>query len=50
MSMSMKKFQSYVVHISDDLKDSDERSHQAWKFPALFNPLPSNIDPPYLGK
>lgn len=46
--VSMKEFQPYAVHISDDAKEIDGRSYQAWIVSALLNPLRFIGDPWYL--
>lgn len=35
--LGMKGYQTYTVHISDDLKDSDGRIHNAWIVHPVFN-------------
>lgn len=39
MYMSIKEFQRYPLHISDDVKGKDGRSNRAWTVTARFNPL-----------
>lgn len=39
MWVSVKEFQTYDLHISDDVKDYDEMNHNSWIVPAVFNPL-----------
>lgn len=38
MSMSVKKFQTHVMPISDDVNDGNEKSCQVWIVPARVNP------------
>lgn len=44
MSLIGKEFRASVVRISDDTKDSDERSTPAWIFFARFTPQHVIID------
>lgn len=37
MVVSVKEFQIYAVYISDDVRDSDDRSHHAWINHGVFN-------------
>lgn len=48
MFVSVEEFQTYAVHIIDDLKDSDGKIHHSWILPALFDSLPTINDPLYL--
>lgn len=47
-SVSVEKFQTYVVTMSTDMKDIDRRIHGALKFPEVFNQLRVITDPPNL--
>lgn len=48
MSVRLKEFQTYAVHIRDDVNDSHGRSHHALIVPAILHPLPFTNDPQYL--
>lgn len=48
MFVSVKEFQTYDVYISEDVKDSNERSYHAWFSLARFNPLHFINDSRYL--
>lgn len=48
ISVSLKNLQTYAVQISDDVKDSDRRSHHACIPTAVFDPLHHINDPQLL--
>lgn len=50
MSLSAKEFQTYVVNISEDEKDSSGNCWQAWIVRTKFNPLLHINDRPYLDR
>lgn len=39
ISVSLKEFQRYAVHISNLVKENAGRSHHAWIFPVQLNPM-----------
>lgn len=45
MSVSMKEFQTYVVHICNDVKDNNWRIHHVWIDLAKYIPLRFIDDP-----
>lgn len=45
ISVSMRELHTYGIHISNDVKDSDGRSHHARIVPAWINPLRFIYDP-----
>lgn len=48
MSVRVAESQKYAVHITDDEKGSDGRSHHACRVPVLFNPLQFLNHPQFL--
>lgn len=47
MSVSLKEFLAYGVHIRNNVKDIDGKIHRAWTVAVVFNPLNSINDPLY---
>lgn len=50
MSMSVKTFWTYALHITDHIKESNKESCNAWIVPAKFKPLCYINDPRYMGE
>lgn len=48
LSISLKEFWTFVVHISDDVTDSNPKIYHAWVVPAGVNPLHCSSDLWYL--
>lgn len=48
MSVPVKQFHSYIVHISDDVKDGNAKRYHACTVPVQLKPLHYANDPPYL--
>lgn len=50
ISLSVKEFQTYTLHISDDVKRSNEKSCHGWVGTAKFNSLRYIDDQRYIGR
>lgn len=37
IDVNIKQFQTYAVHINNDVQDSDERIHYTWIAPEMLN-------------